>query len=67
MVLPHKRNGHQTEWALELASSKALLNDVSGSVLRSGATGMNWIEPALCSLGLYSLVGAGRQQTWKPK
>ena len=27
MVLPYKRNGHQTEWALELASSKALLSE----------------------------------------
>ena len=30
MVLPHKRNRHHTEWALELAGSKELLNESVG-------------------------------------
>lgn len=36
---------------------------VSGSVLRPGATGMNWTEPVLCSLGVDSLEGGGQMDS----
>ena len=34
-----------------------------GSVLRPGASGMNWTEPVLCSLGVYSLEGGGQMDS----
>lgn len=42
---------------------KRTIEFVSGSVLRPGASGMNWTEPVLCSLGVYSLEAGGQMDS----
>lgn len=49
VVLPIERNGGETEWALELVSSKELLSECIGLHYEVQATGMNWTLKSLFS------------------